>query len=168
MDSKGMKMDVVLTENDNIMFSIYDLLYAMGDEAKKRMGTYLACEDEIWQEITRQVIEEYASPNMDTRIHNLRLAFMTSNQFPQDAATVIKHLVNEIVKLKKDNSLLQKAVYSWTSWFDDHFPESRFNKRPIQVEESDLIHVKDSVILSLLESLGIDFLEIQNNFNEEE
>ena len=161
------KIDVEISDEGTISFSVYDLIQGLGRVGTERIAEVIACDDLVWAEITRQVAENYASENFDRRIYLLRKAFVDSSGFPDHLLRMFKALVEENGYLRAQLGRAEKHAYHWQQWYQDRHQTQNYYELPVKGEPfQHRQYLQDSPVRQFLLDNGINLEEIQENLQD--
>ena len=161
------KIDVEISDEGTISFSVYDLIQGLGREGTERIAEVIACDDLVWKEIERQVREDYAGENFDRRIYLLRMAFIESSHFPGHLVDMFKALMEENGYLRAQLGRAEKHAYNWQRWYQDHHQTERYYELPVKGEPfQHRQYLQDSPVRQFLLDNGVNLEEIQEELQD--
>lgn len=142
-----------------IQFDLDELIDELDPETKKKIISIFAWESPVWEEMKRQLSEEYASRSTNSKVYEMRLALFQSENAPEALRQTIGALLDTIKHLQAKERAESIANGKWRMWYHENMPAHR---QPVPFPKYEIEWALDRDVREFLECNGLaDILQTE-------
>lgn len=128
---------IKVTDNGEILISIYDIIASLSDEDKQKVVEHFAWQSPLFNEVKEIILNEWAGPNWNDQIHKIRVAFLTGEDADKRVSAVVRQLLAYLKHAQATVDAWESTYWKFYHAWNNFYNQSNWHeeRKPFPIEK---------------------------------